>query len=361
MNTTKIPLVLVFILLLIFFQLQAQTDTVVQKVIVGIKITPPFIIEDAQGDLSGVSIDLWENIANKLGLVFEYKEYDLQGVLNAIETEKVDICINPLTVTSSRLKNFDFTQPYYISNLAIAAHIKTENELWVTIKQLFSFAFLKAILLLFGVIWTFGFLLWLVEHRQNDQFRSGIKGIGDGIWWSAVTMTTVGYGDKAPVTFWGRVVGTIWMFTAIITISGFTAGIATTLTVKGLDALHIENLDDLRKAKVGTLLDSSSDEFLSQRGIGFTTYKTVEEGLTAIGKGQLQAFVYDEPVLAYSIEHHKYKNDLILLPQDFNTEYYSFGLPDQHPLLDTINPVLIEEIEGREWHDILSRYHLKEN
>ena len=37
-------------------------------------------------------------------------------------------------------------------------------------------------------------------------------------WWAAVTMTTVGYGDKTPVTTGGRIVGLVWMFTSVIVI-----------------------------------------------------------------------------------------------------------------------------------------------
>jgi voltage-gated potassium channel Kch len=59
-----------------------------------------------------------------------------------------------------------------------------------------------------------GALIWLAERRHNEeQFRRDpAAGIGNGIWWSAVTMTTVGYGDKAPVTLAGRVIALVWMF-----------------------------------------------------------------------------------------------------------------------------------------------------
>jgi len=57
-------------------------------------------------------------------------------------------------------------------------------------------------------------------------------------------MTTVGYGDKAPVTLAGRVVGLLWMPASIILISGFTAAIASALTVGQLDH-SISGLDDL--------------------------------------------------------------------------------------------------------------------
>ncbi|MGO2102628.1 MAG: ion channel [Psychroflexus halocasei] len=44
-------------------------------------------------------------------------------------------------------------------------------------------------------------------------------------------MTTVGYGDKSPLSLGGRIVGLIWMFMAVIILSSLTAGIASALTV----------------------------------------------------------------------------------------------------------------------------------
>ena len=64
-------------------------------------------------------------------------------------------------------------------------------------------------------------------------------------------MTTVGYGDKAPVTVMGRLIGLIWMFAAIIIISSFTAAIAASLTVSELGS-DVENPNDLPNVRVGS-------------------------------------------------------------------------------------------------------------
>lgn len=350
-----IPLML-FLLIGLATTTRAQSDTLVKKITVGVKITPPFVMQDANGSMRGISVDLWENIAQKMGLVYEYKLYDLQELIEAVENREVDLCINPLTVTSQRLQRFDFTQPYYFSELAVALPVAEESALWAPIKNFFSIDFFRAVSLLFAVILVFGLIVWLVERNHNEQFRKNWKGIFDGIWWSAVTMTTVGYGDKAPVTLAGKVAASIWMFVAIITISGFTAGITTTLTVSELETLNIKNLDDLRRAKVGSLRGSSSQEFLGQYGISFRPFPSVDEGLEAVANGELEAFVYDKPVLRYQIEQLGYGDRLALLSQGFNTEYYSFAMPDKHELMEELNPLLIEEIESPTWNQIKNRY-----
>jgi voltage-gated potassium channel len=48
---------------------------------------------------------------------------------------------------------------------------------------------------------------YFAENPVNPQF----KNIGDSFWWTIVTMSTVGYGDKVPVTVAGRIIGGIGM------------------------------------------------------------------------------------------------------------------------------------------------------
>ena len=49
----------------------------------------------------------------------------------------------------------------------------------------------------------------------------------NALWWSIVTLTTVGYGDIAPTTFGGRIVGSIIMILGIGILGMFTATIAS--------------------------------------------------------------------------------------------------------------------------------------
>jgi len=57
----------------------------------------------------------------------------------------------------------------------------------------------------------------------ETEVNSNIKTAEDAIWWSYVTITTVGYGDKFPVTSEGRIIGAILMTTGVGIFGTFTA------------------------------------------------------------------------------------------------------------------------------------------
>jgi len=86
-------------------------------------------------------------------------------------------------------------------------------------------------------------LVFLFENSVNNQFEA----LGDSIWWVLVTMTTVGYGDKVPITSGGRIIGIIIMFFGLALLSSFTATISSFFIAKkikegrGLEAIKLKN------------------------------------------------------------------------------------------------------------------------
>ncbi len=69
----------------------------------------------------------------------------------------------------------------------------------------------------------------------------------NALWWSIVTLTTVGYGDIAPTTFAGRLIGAVIMILGIGILGMFTATIASVFVEKklrmnrGMSAFNFEN------------------------------------------------------------------------------------------------------------------------
>jgi voltage-gated potassium channel len=58
--------------------------------------------------------------------------------------------------------------------------------------------------------------------------QANIKTAGDAVWWSVTTVTTIGYGDRYPVTFGGRIVA-MCLMVAGVGLFGALSGIVATL------------------------------------------------------------------------------------------------------------------------------------
>jgi ABC-type amino acid transport substrate-binding protein len=308
------------------------------------------------GSWNGISIDLWKEIAAELKLEFDFRETELRGLLDGLEQGALDAAVAALGITPEREKRIDFTHPFHVSGLGIAVPSKKESPWSTMIRRLLSLAFLKVAASLCVLLLGVGILAWFFERKKNrEQFGGGpIKGIGSGFWWSAVTMTTVGYGDKAPRTTGGRAVAVIWMFTAIIVISTFTAAITSSLTVSQLKS-PVQGPEDLPRARAGAVVDTTSAAYLEKNRISFLDYSTSQSGLNALAEGRLDAFVYDAPLLRYLV-NQKFKGIVDVLPRTFSREDYGIGLPAGSPLRESINRVLLEIIRHPRWQETLETY-----
>jgi voltage-gated potassium channel len=80
---------------------------------------------------------------------------------------------------------------------------------------------LLSVLFLIICVIEFGSIAMIVAERRSPD--ANIKTPGDALWWSYVTITTVGYGDRFPVTAAGRVIG-IGMLTAGVGLFGVLSG-----------------------------------------------------------------------------------------------------------------------------------------
>ena len=201
-----------------------------------------------------------------------------------------------------------------------------------------------------------GAAIWLFERKANAEEFGGspAQGMSSGFWWAAVTMTTVGYGDKAPRTLGGRLVGLVWMFAAVIIISSFTAAIATSLTVGSLSS-GIKGVQDLRNAKVVTVGGSAAADSLRERGIAFVTRAELEDGLQDLADERVDAVVYDAPLLRYRVMNN-HPGALQVLPAVFDRQDYAFALPQGSELREPINRAILEYLATDEWRDTLVEY-----
>ncbi len=87
--------------------------------------------------------------------------------------------------------------------------------------------------------------LMAIFERSAD---GSIHGFGDALWWAATTVTTVGYGDKFPVTPEGRAVAVFLMIVGIALFGMLTAGIAAYFVESGAES-DVSNRELLAKVE----------------------------------------------------------------------------------------------------------------
>lgn len=93
----------------------------------------------------------------------------------------------------------------------------------------------RLLLMAFGLVsLVIGMLIVPIERFDPD---ANIHSLEDGVWWSVSTMSSVGYGDKYPVTSYGRLVGMALQVIGFVT-SGMTVGYITTTLFRSKDEFY---------------------------------------------------------------------------------------------------------------------------
>nr|WP_298926115.1 transporter substrate-binding domain-containing protein [uncultured Allomuricauda sp.] len=354
----KLLLIILFLSNFSFSLAQVERDTL----LVGYTTAAPFIIQEGEL-LEGINMWLWNRVAEELDLEYKMVQMDFSTMLDSLRQGNIDVSINPLTITGARSKEMEFTHSFFASHSTIAvAKSSSLQKLKNFLDAFFHVNFLRGFLVLFFILLFFGTLIWLFEKRSNpEHFRTSLKGIWDGLWWSMVTVTTVGYGDKAPKTRLGKIAALGLMFSGLLFVSGLTASIASSLTVNQL-ADNTDSFDAFKKRGVGTVNRSSANDFLKAHFFkDISLYNGVIPGLTDLREEKIDAFIYDEPILRYRIKKDSSLNELELLPIKFDVQFYAFGIAKNNVELEQkISQAILEIMETQEWGVVLAEYGLSE-
>lgn len=322
---------------------------------VGIKEAPPFAMRSAEGVWYGISVDLWRNIAESAGWQAQWVPLDsVTQQIDALANKHIDAAIGAISMTPQREERIDFSYPYFSSGLAIATPVQQGG--WTSaLKQLLSPAFLSAVGVLVLMLLVVGFAVWLLEHKRNPQQFGGslTEGIGSGFWWSAVTMTTVGYGDKAPVTASGRLLATIWMFFSVITISSFTAAIASSVTLQQANTV-VRGAEDLARVRTVVVAGSTSQALLQGRGVNTIAVRSLTDALQMLKERTAEAVVYDEAIMKYQLKDKRMAIEI--LPFANTSQEYAIGLTTGFAQREELNRHVLRLVQSEQWRAVLTDY-----
>ncbi len=200
--------------------------------------------------------------------------------LKAVEDEKADVAIAAITANSEREDFLDFTYPYYESGLQIMTPVDPGQFFCGLLSVALSPILLRAVGSLILTMFIISNITWFVERKNNEEEfpNNYVAGVWEAFWWAIVSVTTVGYGDKAPRSVLGRILGMFWILAGLFLIANFTAAITTNLTLEGIKS-SISSVDDLAGKAIVTVEESTASEYLSERRIAHSTVETIEGGV----------------------------------------------------------------------------------
>ena len=103
-------------------------------------------------------------------------------------------------------------------------------------------------------------LIYFAEHKvQPEDFRS----IPDAMWWTIITLTTVGYGDVSPVTVMGKCIAAFTAIFGVIVVALLTGIVANSFNAQ-MDRRKIIFEDQVRTALLDGFLDSEEEITLDE-------------------------------------------------------------------------------------------------
>lgn len=86
--------------------------------IIGLEGTyPPFSFEDAKGKLSGFEVEFGTALAKELGVKADFRPGKWDGLLGALESKRLDVVINQVTISPERKLKYDFSTAYTVSGI----------------------------------------------------------------------------------------------------------------------------------------------------------------------------------------------------------------------------------------------------
>ena len=311
---------------------------------------PPFVIYEDRA-YSGFEVELVRLVGAQLGMEVEIHAVDtVAKQIDDITRGVAQLGLGGVAITGAREEVADFSVPVLDSGLTI---LTTNDDSRGLGDRILSFlnaiasSDLPWLLVVFGVaVLVAAHMIWWLERRHNPDFAVPYrKGIWDSFYWSVVTMSTVGYGDKVARGTRGRVLALIWIALGTLVFASFTASIASSLAVNELRS-EISGPDDLLGRRVATVVHSAGESYLPSIGVGPVVVDRVDDAYRLLSEGEVEAVVFDAPVLQYHAAREG-AGEVITVGSDFQRVQYGLMLSEQDAeLRERVNLALLDLVES---------------
>jgi ABC-type amino acid transport substrate-binding protein len=304
---------------------------------------PPYFVKLEGQVAHGICPAFWEACAAELKSKSQYTVYaNPQAALESLRRGQTDVAIGPLPVTSSEVEFFDFTLPYQVVNLAALSRVR-DATLYDRLSPLLSSAVLIGGAGLLSILLLVGLTIWLLERRQNpQQFPPDARqGVEEGVWFAVTTATSVGYGDRFPITRLGRTVAAIWMLVAGIALSAVTALLSTALTLSHIPAAPAHSINDLMGKRLAVIRGSVAEQSLRYLDASLYPADDLGEAIEWVRERKVQMVISSTLNLNYTLRKLNLESEFKVQELVGRAQLLCFVLPKDSPLTQKLNKILL--------------------
>lgn len=279
-------------------------------------------------------------------------------LVNLVATGYFDAAVGDIAIVTNRTKIVDFTQPYASSGLVVTTSFRKLNS--------GAWAFLRPFSpLMWGVTASFfvfiGVVIWILEHRLNDEFRGTPKEQFITILWFSLSTLFFSHRETTVSTL-GRAVLIIWLFVVLIVNSSYTASLTSILTVQQLSS-PVKGIDDLKRSndRIGYQVGSFAQHYLIEE-VGIPKSRLIELGkpedyaralqLGPKKEGGVIAIVDERPYIDLFLPSHcKFR----IVGHEFTKSGWGFAFPRDSALAVDMSTAILKLSENGD----LQRIHDK--
>ncbi len=327
---------------------------------VAARTLPPFVIYENRA-YSGFEVALVRLIGARLGMQVEIYAVDtVAKQIDDITRGVARLGLGGVVITGPREEVVDFSLPVLDTGLTVMTPTDASEGIGDRI-----LAFLRAIassdlpwlLIVFGVaVLVAAHLIWWLERHHNPDFAVPYRrGIWDSFYWSVVTMSTVGYGDKVARGGLGRVFALVWIALGTLVFASFTAAIASSLAVNELRG-EISGPADLPGHRVAAVSGSTGETYMVALGVGPVLVEEIDEAYDLLAVGDVEAIVFDAPVLRFHAAREGAGAVATVGPLFEKVQYGMMLGEEDTDLRERINLVLLELIESGVYRQVHDRW-----
>eukprot|EP00227_Mantoniella_beaufortii_P008999 CAMPEP_0197580844 /NCGR_PEP_ID=MMETSP1326-20131121/4537_1 /TAXON_ID=1155430 /ORGANISM="Genus nov. species nov., Strain RCC2288" /LENGTH=523 /DNA_ID=CAMNT_0043144667 /DNA_START=123 /DNA_END=1690 /DNA_ORIENTATION=- len=297
------------------------------------------------------------------------------GSLHLLETGDYNMAASCFTRTIARELNIvDFSWSSFSAGQCLLQN--RQNAPFRLTSAFFTHENIEILAALFLAFVVFAHLVWFCEKDKNPDFKgdgSYSDGLWHGIWFCAVTFSTVGYGDKSPITSAGKMTSLLWMIIGLGFYCLFTGTLAAYLTnstqVPG--QWGWQDIRDNNQIKVGTTAGTSTLARLLDSGVKVPADRLVDSrqaAYAALKSGDMDVYVVDWPLVYGDMRRGAISNTDLVCYEKRNDESYGMAFPQNavlHPglreAMSKINAGLIAFEKDKRKDEAFSLYFLAES